>query len=727
MKKLHVFHKINKSTTLKAILAAVLIVIVEIVCGILIYNLYAQSTYERTFVEYANRINELSEEINSQVGATDYDNQTAISAVHSHLNENGSFDGFVLFTEAGGGRIVGTGWLLENNLSNYGINYSQTQLLTIENKTFIFTSHKIGNTAYYVGGLEDFSQQQAIIETLLANMVAYLFIAGVFIIAVFLVYVFWAGARQRYKKFEYTFTVDEEGNVLKTNAAFKKDFGSIKQIKADFSKFDKKSYNLIQLMSLSGEKTLAFRFRRAYQKYYVYAGDVSNAQELINVSSEELELTHSGKAKASLSTAFETFAKRGKRTLIGILVINNLNQIGTLFGKEMAQNIQKVVINKAQEKFKYVFELDLGKIGITYPDGKNLDILLSEMEDNLQYVSQPIRMEDNLFTVELKSGFALCDSSMTTLDFDNAMKAANAALQRVIETGIANFVVYHESQKNIYAKYFIKYDIKQMLAEGAFEMEYQPQYNIKEKRIEGFEALFRVKKSWNVNVDTFSFITYAERTGAMVQLGDFIFDTGMRFAKQLEGKNVSVSLNVSPVQLMQAGFIENFLNIYKKYNLKPGSICVEITESFLMTNFNETLRKLEILKANGINTHLDDFGTEYSSLLYLKNLPISTIKIDRGFVHDIVKDKASQSIIKFITNIAKLLNCTTICEGVELPNEFDMLAVLGCDTIQGWLIGRSMKPEDALKIIDTFDYDAVAAAKLAQQTGKPRESRFGNQ
>ncbi|MGN0818447.1 MAG: EAL domain-containing protein, partial [Candidatus Coproplasma sp.] len=533
------------------------------------------------------------------------------------------------------------------------------------------------------------------------------------------------GGRQRIKNYEYALVVDDDGKILKADSAFRKDFGSTDRINADFSKFNKKSYNLVQLNGIAGARTLVFRLRCADNKNFIYASDIKNARDYVGGSEESGgELATTEKANASLSSAYESFVVRGKRTLIGVMVISNLNQIGTLFGKDMALNIQKVVLDKAREKFTYVYELDLGKIGVTFPDGKNLDILLSEIEDYLQYVSQPIRMEDNLFTIELKSGFALCDSAMPTQDFDYAMKAANAALQRVIDTNVADYVIFHESQKSIYAKYFIKYDIKQMLIEGAFEMEYQPQYNIKEKRIEGFEALFRVKKSWNVNVDTFSFITYAERTGAMVQLGDFIFDTGMRFAKQLEGKNVSVSLNVSPVQLMQAGFIENFLRIYKKYELKPGSICVEITESFLMTNFTETLRKLEILQANGINTHLDDFGTEYSSLLYIKKLPISTIKIDKEFVHDILKDKASQAIVKFITNIAKLLNCTTICEGVEMPDEFDMLSVLGCDTIQGWLIGKSMKPEDALKIIDTFDYESVAAAKRARQTGKPKEARF---
>ncbi|MDE6075065.1 MAG: EAL domain-containing protein, partial [Clostridia bacterium] len=365
---------------------------------------------------------------------------------------------------------------------------------------------------------------------------------------------------------------------------------------------------------------VAMRLSPTVAHSLVLAGEVANADSFIQGAGGEDagELDSDGKATSSLSKVFEGFTTKGKRTLLGVLFISNLERIKTLFGKQMAIDIQHIIVKKVREKFTYAYELDFGYIGVTYPDGKKLDNLMADMEDIHRYINAPIKMEDNLFTLDVKAGFAMCDASMSPLNFEHAYKAAEAARQRVLDTNIADYIVYHESQRKLYDKYFITFDIKQMLAEGAFEMEYQPQYNIKEERIEGFEALFRVKKSWNVNVDTFSFITYAERTGAMVQLGDFIFDTGMQFAKKLEGKNVSVSLNVSPVQLMQAGFTENFLRIYKKYDLKPRSICVEITESFLMTNFTETLKKLDILTAQGIDVHLDDFGTEYSSLLYIK-------------------------------------------------------------------------------------------------------------
>lgn len=709
--------QLNKSSFWKLVLFAAIILLVEIVAVVFIYNRFSVNTYTRELVSYQTKSDSIAQKIyqnHSDELNNLENNRDLLELVVKECEESGQFDNYIVFTETRGGKVIYSNGLIsaEENLRElYSLEYNVADTFKLNDKTYVFSPSALGESGYRIGGLQDFSDSQAVIDNVLGNLIAALAVSALLVIAACLLYAYLIGNREKTNHFKYRIAINKEGRVVGSNVAFKHEFSEVSEIK-DAEKFDKKNFNLINLSGLNGDKLLAVCVGANPVKPALYASEVANADSF--VQSEGIgggeELDADGRATVSLSRMFENFLTKGKRTLLGILYISNLDRIKTLFGKQMALNIQRVIIKKVREKFTYAYELDFAYMGITFPDGKKLDILMSDLEDNLRYVNAPITMEDNLFTLEVKSGFALCDAAMNPLNFENAYKAAEAALQRVLDTKIADYIVYHESQRKLYTKYFITFDIKQMLSEGAFEMEYQPQYNIKQERIEGFEALFRVKKSWNVNVDTFSFITYAERTGAMVQLGDFIFDTGMQFAKRLEGKKVSVSLNVSPVQLMQAGFTENFLRLYKKYNLKPGSICVEITESFLMTNFTETLKKLDILTAQGIDVHLDDFGTEYSSLLYIKKLPISTIKIDKEFVKDVLVSRESQAIIKFITNIAKLLNRTTICEGVETTQEFDMLNYLGCDTIQGWLIGKSMKPDAALQIVDTFDYKAVVAA-----------------
>lgn len=721
MKKSALFKKLNSSTILKAALVAVLIVAIELICGWLIYGSYTGYAYGEAYAEYEYEAESVAGRVASELGE---DADYSQSAVQERLKDIAGGSA-VLFSEAGGGRIVGQGWALSGTLAEHSIDAVGTSLFEADGKTYIFCSHSLGGV-YRLGIVTDFTSRQAQIDGLVSNMAAYLVIAGVFVLAVFAFYVAWAGYRLFTPKHAYKFVVSDGGDVVRYNKKFREDFGAITKLGVDFAKYAGEGYNIVSVNGVKGDKTISFTVDRGSGRSVVRADEIMNSAGTVGAAqSEDGETTMSGRAMNSLSKAFDDFSHRGKRTLIGVVCIMNLPRISGLFGKQMASDVQKSVFLKAQEKFGYVYELDFGKLGVALPDGAKFNSVVSGMDEILAYLGQPVRIEDNLFAAELRSGFAVCDETMRTPDFNYVMKAAEAALQRCLDTKIAEFLIYHEAQKSVYAKYFITYDIKKMLNEGAFELEYQPQYNMREGRIEGFEALFRVKKSWNVNVDTYSFITYAERTGAMVQLGDFIFDTGMRFAKQLEDKNVSVSLNVSPVQLMQAGFTDNFLKLYKKYGLRPGSVCVEITESFLMANFDETVSKLEILKENGISIHLDDFGTEYSSLLYIKKLPVSAIKIDREFIRGVNKDKAGQAIVRFVSSIARLVDCKTICEGVETPQEFDMLKAIGCDTAQGWLIGKSMKPEDALNIIDTFDYDKAAAEKNAQ-LAQIKQPRFGN-
>lgn len=720
-KKLNDLPKLNKKARIRFFIFLAIIIILEAATGIFAFTQFSSRTYKQEYAAFNDRATALHNVLSEKYTDDDYgqilSNDSVLNSILSDCRKNGGFDDYIVFRETHGGDIVYGGeifgFLDTTNLTELKIPYTSLNVKEVNGKDYLFVPVQLG-MGYHVLCAIDFSVTQANINNILGNVVAMLIASGVLIIFAFLVYAYFCVGKERTSLFNYKLTIASSGRILNSNAAFKKDYGNSFMIPSP-EKLDRKNFSLVTLNNSNGDNSLVVLTARSSSgKLKAYGGAVSNGASFIEMQ-DGGSLDADGMSTGSLCKLFENFTSKGKRTLLGVMLISNLDQIKTLFGKQMALDIQSIILKKVKEKFGYAYELDFAYLGVTYPDGKKFDNLMADMEDLFRYINAPIKMDDNLFTLDIKAGFALCDSTMTPLTFEHAFKAAEAAKQRAIDTKIADYIVYHESQKKLYAKYFITYDIKQMLSEGAFEMEYQPQYNIKEERVEGFEALFRVKKSWNVNVDTFSFITYAERTGAMVQLGDFIFDTGMQFAKRLEGKNISVSLNVSPVQLMQAGFIENFLRLYKKYDLKEGSICVEITESFLMTNFAETVKKLTVLTQQGILVHLDDFGTEYSSLLYIKKLPISTIKIDKEFVKDVLVSRESQSIIKFITNIAKLLNGTTICEGVETCQEFDMLKYLGCDTIQGWVISKSLKPDDALKFIDTFDYKQVVAAQQAKR------------
>lgn len=717
MKKKISIPQLNNKTIVKFLVFFAVLVLLEVIVTIAIVSQFSTKAYKQEYAAFNNRAIAIQSVLENKYNKDDLNKLNNDSSIQQQVlqacKECGGFEGYAIVKIGSNSKnsiIYYTDLSYFSNVKNFsdiGIANNDVSVSEVGDKTLIFVPISVGTYGYGVLCVSDFSASQANINGLIGNVIAFSIVFCVLALAIFIGYAYSVIKNERPLMFRYKLTLSKEGKIISANKSFKDDFSAVGDIKSPES-IDRKGFTLMPLPSNNGEDSmLALRAVGSLKGLTVYGGMVANASSFIQANQETLS---AGMSTTSLSNVFETFVKKGKRALLGVLFIGHLEQIKTLFGKQTALDVQKIILKKTKEKFTYAFELDFGFIGVAYPDGKKLDTLMSDLNDIFTYINEPLKVDDNLFTLEMKGGFAMCDETMNPRTFDYAFKAAEAARQRAIDTKIADYIVYHESQKKLYTSYLVTFDIKQMLSEGAFEMEYQPQYSIKEARVEGFEALFRVKKSWNVNVDTFSFITYAERTGAMVQLGDFIFDTGMKFAKSIEGKNVSVSLNVSPVQLMQAGFIENFLRLYRKYDLQPGSICVEITESFLMTNFEETLKKLTVLTQQGILVHLDDFGTEYSSLLYIKKLPISTIKIDKGFVKDVLDSRESQAIIKFITNIAKLLNGTTICEGVETCKEFDMLNYLGCDTIQGWLISKSLKPDVAAKFIDEFDYKQVVAA-----------------
>ncbi|MDR0832174.1 MAG: EAL domain-containing protein, partial [Bacillales bacterium] len=158
--------------------------------------------------------------------------------------------------------------------------------------------------------------------------------------------------------------------------------------------------------------------------------------------------------------------------------------------------------------------------------------------------------------------------------------------------------------------------------------------------------------------------------------------------------------NVSPAQLLQAGFLASFIKLYDEYDITPDAIAIEITETFLMSNFTETVARLKYLREKGVPIYLDDFGTGYSSLLYLNELPIDYIKIDREFVKDLSTSKSSRTIVSKLISLANELNIKVIAEGVETDFQAQFLLKNGCSLIQGWLVSKAVVRNEVLKLFD---------------------------
>ncbi len=618
---------------------------------------------------------------------------------------SGDYDGLAI-TGATGGVLYSQG-VISGKLSDYSSTFSTSVLdgavdvVSVSEGSYAVAVTSVGD--YFIAAYTDFSAQQSNINSLIAKVIVAVAVVCVLTVAAVAFMALMFVPVEKPTCNSYRFVVDSYGRITSSDKKFEKDFPSVVVVPDDVSSYDENCYNAIKLSGRDGDKLLACTVHKRSARYEITAGELNLSQ-------------YAGSKPNVMQDVFEAFCGNGKRVLIGSICYSNLEMIGAMFGKRFAEKVRDVITGKCREKFTYIYLLDSARLGVLFPEGKELDRLLSDMSDIVGYLNQPVRVDNNLVNVEVKCGFAICDAVMKNLNFEYANIAADAALKRAQESGDSNYYVYHESQKKLYSKYFLSFDIAKMLQDGAFEMEFQPQYSLNENRIVGFESLFRVKKSAALNASTYDVITYAERAGYMIPLGDFIFDTSMSFAKEVEDMGVTVSLNVSPVQFMQAGFVDNFLRLYTRHNIKDGVICIEITESFLMTTFDLTLQKMNILRSHGIEFHLDDFGTRYSSLLYLKKLPISAIKIDMEFVRDMCENNYSRAITGMIISVSNELGIFNIAEGVETQQQVDILKQMNCAVIQGWYIGKSLPADQAKQRLLSEHSDQAKAAPATNTT-----------
>jgi EAL domain-containing protein (putative c-di-GMP-specific phosphodiesterase class I) len=239
--------------------------------------------------------------------------------------------------------------------------------------------------------------------------------------------------------------------------------------------------------------------------------------------------------------------------------------------------------------------------------------------------------------------------------------------------------------------------MKKALDLNEFELYYQPQLDLKTNRITGLEALLRWNSPDLGPVPTLKFISVAEDTHFIIPLGDWVLQNACIFIKKLEEMGyleLGVSVNISILQLLQDDFIDKVMNIIHSYQINPELLELEITESILVESFERIKAKLQKLRDHHVRIALDDFGKGYSSLSYLKQLPITTMKIDKSFI-DYISDQNEDDFVRNIISMGKDLGMSVIAEGVEVKHQLDYLMKNDCDKIQGFYFCKP-KTEDGI-------------------------------
>jgi predicted signal transduction protein with EAL and GGDEF domain len=356
---------------------------------------------------------------------------------------------------------------------------------------------------------------------------------------------------------------------------------------------------------------------------------------------------------------------------------------------------------------------------------QDLIALASRMADALR---NPVFLAGKSVMVSGSIGIAIAAADDQTQDL---LRNADVAMYRAKASGKGGHEFFEASMHvQVLEHLELEMDIRRGLTAGEFCAHYQPIVDLQNNTIIGVEALMRWNHPRRGMVSPASFIPVAESSDLIVQLGHRILVEACNEVRRWQESFPTevlqyVSVNISPRQLQQAGFVDELREIFHSSGISPGSLVLEITESLLLQNADWTLQRLQALRSLGVRLALDDFGTGYSALSYLHQFPFDILKIDRSFVSKISEESNSDALVRAIVAMGNSLGMKTIAEGIENATQLGELRRLGCRAGQGFLYSRPVPAEQvgglltSLRLgpapyLSVVDDDAAARAVLPQ-------------
>jgi len=316
-------------------------------------------------------------------------------------------------------------------------------------------------------------------------------------------------------------------------------------------------------------------------------------------------------------------------------------------------------------------------------------------EDLLELFRRPFSVEGHELHMSVSIGVAVFPTAQETAE--DLLQQADVAMYNAKESGRDNIKLFLPSmQASVDQRLRIERGLRQAITEDRLELYYQPQVTEGGQTV-GAEALVRWNHPEYGIVSPGQFIGIAEETGLIYQLGDWILHRACAQLSELgTDSGLHISVNISPKQFRENRFIERVRRILAETGAPAERLTLEITESLVIDNVEQTIQRMQLLRDMGIRFAIDDFGTGHSSLAYLKRLPVDTLKIDQSFVRDITSDPNDAVIVETIIVMSRHLGLNVVAEGVETAGALDFLRSRGCGLFQGYLFARPA-PFDTLR------------------------------
>jgi diguanylate cyclase (GGDEF)-like protein len=417
-----------------------------------------------------------------------------------------------------------------------------------------------------------------------------------------------------------------------------------------------------------------------------------------------------------LETSLRLASRDHRRVVVMFLDLDRFKLINDSLGHDVGDQILCAVADRLSSVMRA--SDTLARFG-----GDEFTVLCSENHDErgallvaerlVEAMADPIVLPSGEIFVSLSVGLAL--SNGDTVSGATLLRDADVAMYQAKSRGPSRVEIYREEdESNVVSRLRTSNELHRALERDELELHYQPIVDLHTETLVGMEALVRWRHPTRGLLSPLEFIPLAEDSGLIAPVGAWVLNeacqqtaawTASCACSDYDEAGLNIAVNVSALQLGEPGFPNLVAETLESTGVLPDRLWLEITESALMRDPDDTASVLLALRDLGVHLEIDDFGTGYSSLSYLQRFPVETLKIDRSFVDGMERDAGSVAIVKAIIGLGRALGLSVIAEGVERTAEAAKLQALGCHLAQGYLYGRPL-PASALGYVPAPDFSS---------------------
>ena len=383
---------------------------------------------------------------------------------------------------------------------------------------------------------------------------------------------------------------------------------------------------------------------------------------------------------------------------LALIDVERFKAVNDSLGKETGDRILQSLAQRllqAAGDVQRIGRLGADQFGLMFDDIKGAEEVARRIEGGARTLFRmPFQLGEKEVQLAAKAGIAVFPEDGA--DADALLRNAEAALKRAKETGERYLFYAPDINARVSEQVELEGRLRKAVQNGELFLHYQPKYDMETRRIVGVEALMRWQGPDGKLVSPAKFVPVLEQTGLIFEAGQQVLTAARRAHVDWTRRGLAaprIAVNVSAAQLRRKSFVADVRAALGDMGDDGGGVDLELTESLLMSDVDESIAKLRELRSLGLRMALDDFGTGYSSLAYLSRLPVDLLKVDRSFVHGMAESSDHTSIISTIISLAQGLRLKVVAEGVETEQQAQLLRLLRCDQAQGYLFSRPVPAE----------------------------------